>query len=55
MLMRLPPAVVQAVQDLIQAVDNSTPDAFEQLKSRLVGSPSGSKPTPSSIILAWGT
>jgi hypothetical protein len=37
-LMKLPPAVVQAVRDLIQAVDDTTPDAFEQLKSRLVGS-----------------
>jgi hypothetical protein len=58
-LMKLPPAVVQAVRDLIQAVDDTTPDAFEQLKSRLVGSfgqcPSGSRPTPSLITLAGGT
>jgi hypothetical protein len=37
-LMKLPPAVVQAVRDLIQSVDDATPDAYEQLKGRLVGS-----------------
>jgi hypothetical protein len=37
-LMRLPQSVVQAVRDLIQAVDDATPDASEQLKTRLVGS-----------------
>jgi hypothetical protein len=37
-LIKLPPAVVQAVRDLIQSVDDTTPDAYEQLKGRLVGS-----------------
>jgi hypothetical protein len=35
-LMKLLPAVVQAVRDLIQAVDDTMPDAYEQLKGRLV-------------------